>query len=65
MTFFLNQYIRPFLATYGRHRLLEIGGSEGKHSDLLMTLPGASLTIIDPCLDKPLGEIYSDRDVSK
>ncbi|MGI8922497.1 MAG: class I SAM-dependent methyltransferase [Fimbriimonadales bacterium] len=59
MTFFFEDYIRPYLLRYPSLRILEIGASHGEHTDLLRTLPNAQLTLIDPCLDEPLDRKYA------
>ncbi len=61
MTFFFDRYTKPFLERSDRVRILEIGASEGRHTDLLLSLSAAQLTLIDPCIDRDLESQYADE----
>jgi hypothetical protein len=46
---FAERFVIPFIVENGYKRICEIGANQGENTERLLELPGARLSIIDPC----------------
>lgn len=60
LTVFVKNFILPIAQRRGWKKVCEIGVSRGSSTDQILSLPGVSDTIIDPCLDADLIARYAD-----
>ena len=51
MQHFFRFVLAPFIREAGYAKICEIGACDGGNSELLQTLPGVELTVVDPCMD--------------
>jgi hypothetical protein len=56
---FVKTFVVPFMRSRRWNRICEIGSCKGEGTDLLWKIPGAQVTVIDPCLDCDLVEKFS------
>ena len=59
MQTFVRHYVVPLGRWRGWNSVCEIGARTGTSTDLLLKLPTASHTIVDPCIDEDLEAKYS------
>jgi hypothetical protein len=61
MQYFWDWAVKPLLLDRGVRHVLEIGASLGGNTDrILRNIPGARVSVIDPCLDTDLSRKYRD-----
>lgn len=61
MKYFADDYTKPIVRQRGIRKVLEIGASFGANTELLLSLDGVDLTIIDPCIDLDLVQEFGSR----
>ncbi len=59
MNFFVKKFVLPLLVKRKWTHVCEIGASFGDSTELLATVPGVSITVIDPCLDCDLAKEFA------
>jgi hypothetical protein len=62
MTVFFQRFTGPLIRSFNDPRVLEVGASVGKHTDLILSIDTVELVIVDPCLDKPLDLIHGGNE---
>ena len=58
MNYFGDKIIKPFCISQNYRRICEIGSRYGKNTDKLLTVPGLTISIVDPCIESDLMEKY-------
>ncbi len=61
MRFFADDTTKPLLKERGCTRVLEIGASFGRNTEMILGLEGIQLTIIDPCIDLDLAAQFGEK----
>ena len=61
MDFFFHWFTAPLLRYLVTRSVLEIGADKGEHTDLLLSLPIDSISVVDPCVDADLRSKYEQN----